>query len=145
MCYSKYNFRTLAVNIFSIFSLFNNKGAFDTIKFGAGNQDIHSIPKRNIIIAYDFKFICDNLTRLTETSSNSSDHFLFQNSGGEGDVFQQKFLGDHTPVQLNFKIHKTKTNNEKVYRDTKFLSCKELVKKYVCDFNNHLNKKNNQF
>ena len=105
ICYSKYNFCTFTVNTFSIFSLFNNNGAFDIIKFGTGNQDIHSIPKRNVITAYDFKFICDNPTRLTETSSSSPDHFLFQNSEGKGVVFQQKFSGEHTPVQLKFKTH----------------------------------------
>ena len=45
-----------------------------------------------------------------------------------------------------FKNHKTTTNNEQVYRDTKLLSYSERVKKYVNDLNQHLkNKKQSIF
>ena len=82
----------------------------------------------NSIVAYGFEFFCDNPTRVTETSSSSLDHFLFQNIKGVGQVLQHQNFSDHYPVKFKFKIHKTTTNNEKVYRDTNFLSRPERAK-----------------
>ena len=86
----------------------------------------------NNIAANGFEFLCDNPTRVTETSSSCLDHFLFQNIKREEQVQHQNF-SDHYPVEFKFKIYKTTTNNEKLYRDTKFLSCPERAKRYVND------------
>ena len=70
----------------------------------------------NKIAANGFEFLCDNPTRVTETSSSSLDNFLFKNIKGEGQLLQHQNFSDHYPVEFKLKFYKTTTNNEKVYR-----------------------------
>ena len=107
-------------------------------KIDIGNKNLMVDTYLNSVAVNGFEFFCDKTTKVTETSSRSLDHYLFQNIKGERQVLLHQNFSDHYPAEFKFKFYKTTTNNEKVYRDTKFLSCAEWAKKNFNDLNQHL-------
>ena len=85
---------------------------------------------QNCIAANGFEIFCNTPTRVTESTSSSIDHFIFQNLNGDAEVLEHQNFSDHYPIVFKFLIGEEKPNDVLSFRDTKFLNKPELRFEY---------------